>query len=91
MTFEGNEGQNKGQRSDIWSQEHGTEQGEAELRIFNLKTRWSEFQKPFQTAAMQGEAKLRIYNLKQHHLPRVSPKQLCASAHLGCTRAAGTS
>ena len=26
-----------------------------------------------------------------HHLPRVGPKQLCASAHLGCTRAAGTS
>ena len=22
-----------------------------------------------------------------HHLPRVSPKQLCALAHLGCTRA----
>ena len=26
-----------------------------------------------------------------HHLPRVGPKQLCALAHLGCTRAAGTS
>ena len=24
-------------------------------------------------------------------LPRVGPKQLCASAHLGCTREAGTS
>ena len=29
--------------------------------------------------------------LKKHHLLIVSPKQLCASAHLGCTRAAGTS
>ena len=38
MTFEGNEGQNKGQRSDIWSQEHGAERGEAELRIFNLSS-----------------------------------------------------
>ena len=29
--------------------------------------------------------------LKKHHLPRVGPKQLCALAHLGCTRAASTS
>ena len=43
--------------------------GEAEVRILNFKTTWSEF----------------------HHLPRVGPKQLCALAHLGCTRAAGTS
>ena len=34
LTFEGNEGQ----RSDIWSQEHGAEQGEAELRTFNLSS-----------------------------------------------------
>ena len=26
-----------------------------------------------------------------HHLPSVGPKQLCALAHLGCTRQAGTS
>ena len=26
-----------------------------------------------------------------HHLPSVGPKQLCALAHLGCTREAGTS
>ena len=43
--------------------------GEAEVRILNFKTTWSEF----------------------HHLPRVGPKQLCALAHLGSTRAAGTS
>ena len=65
--------------------------GEAKVRILDFKTTWSEFQKPYQTAAMRGEAELRIYNLKKHHLPRVGPKQLCASAHLGCTRAAGTS
>ena len=66
--------------------------GEAELRILNFKTIWLEFQKPCQTAVLRGEAELRIYNLKKkHHLPRVGPKQLCASAHLGCTRAAGTS
>ena len=29
--------------------------------------------------------------LKKHLLPRVGPKQLCASAHLGCTCAAATS
>ena len=43
--------------------------GEAEVRILDFKTTWSEF----------------------HHLTRVGPKQLCALAHLGCTRAAGTS
>ena len=43
--------------------------GEAEVRILNFKTTWSEF----------------------HNLSRFGPKQLCASAHLGCTREAGTS
>ena len=39
------------------------------------------------------EAKLRILKLASvfHHLPSVGPKQLCALAHLGCTREAGTS
>ena len=41
-----------------------TEQGEAELRIFNFKTTWSEFQKPSQTATEQGEAELYILNFK---------------------------
>ena len=40
---------------------------------------------------MQGKAKLRIYNLKKTSSPRVGPKQLCASAHLVCTHAVGTS
>ena len=41
----------------------------------------------------QGEAKLRIFDISSvfHHVPSVGPKQLCALAHLGCTRAAGTS
>ena len=40
---------------------------------------------------LSGEAKLiYVYTiLKKHHLPKVGPKQLCASAHLGCTREAG--
>ena len=92
--------------------------GEAEVRIINFKTTWSEFQLPSQTAP--AEAKLRyVYSilkphgqsskstvrllpceakpsyvytiLKKYHLPRVGPKQLCALAHLGSTRAAGTS
>ena len=65
--------------------------GEAEVCILNFKTTWSEFQKAIQTAVRQGEAELCIYNLKKHHLPKVGPKQLCVSAHLGSTRAAGTS
>ena len=60
--------------------------GEAEVRLLNFKTTWSEFQKASQTATQQGNAESEF-----HHLPRVGPKQLCASAHLGCTRAAGTS
>ena len=44
----------------------------------------------------QGKAEVRVLNFKTtwsefHHLPRVGPKQLCALAHLGCTREAGTS
>ena len=41
----------------------------------------------------RGEAELRILELTSvlHHLPSVGPKQLCALAHLGCTREAGTS
>ena len=39
------------------------------------------------------EAKLRILKLTSvfHHLPSFGPKQLCALAHLGCTRKAGAS
>ena len=45
------------------------------------------------TRLLPSEAKLNyVYTtLKKRHLPRVGPKQLCALAHLGCTRAAGTS
>ena len=41
----------------------------------------------------QGEAELQILELASVfcHLPSVSPKQLCAFAHLGCTLEAGTS
>ena len=35
---------------------------------------------PCQTAVMPGEAKQRTYNFENYHLPRVGPKQLCASA-----------
>ena len=49
------------------------ERGEAELRILNFKTIWSEFQKPCQTAVMQGEAELRIYNLKNVTSPQSFP------------------
>ena len=31
MTFDGNEGQNKNQRSKSWSQEHNAEKGQAKL------------------------------------------------------------
>ena len=41
-----------------------TEQGEAELGIFNFKTTWSDFQKSSLTAAERGEAELCILDLK---------------------------
>ena len=55
-------------------------QGEAELRILDFKTTWSEIQKPCQTTAMRGEAELRLYNLKRT-LPPQSRSQavVCVS------------
>ena len=41
-----------------------TERGEAELRILNFKTSWSEFQQPSKTAAERGEAELHILYFK---------------------------
>ena len=38
--------------------------GEAEVRILNFKTTWSEFYKASQTATEQGEAELCILNFK---------------------------
>ena len=38
--------------------------GEAEVRILDFKTTWSEFQKPSQTAATRGEAELRLLYFK---------------------------
>ena len=38
--------------------------GEAELRILDFKTTWSEFQEPSQIAARRDEAELRILNFK---------------------------
>ena len=39
-------------------------QGKAEVRIFNFKITWSEFQKPSQTATEQGEAELCILDFE---------------------------
>ena len=47
--------------------------GEAEVRILNFKTTWSEFQMTSQTATEQGEAKLRILEFAN------SPKSLSPS------------
>ena len=39
--------------------------GKAKVRILYFATTWSEFQKPYLTAAARGEAELRIYDLKK--------------------------
>ena len=44
-----------------------------------------------QYSARQSRAAYIKLTLVFHHLPSVGPKQLCALAHLGCTREAGTS
>ena len=64
------------------------EQGEAELRILYFKTTWSEFQIPSQNTLAKAKPR---YVFRVSSPSRVSPKELCALAHLGCTRAAGTS
>ena len=55
------------------------QQGKAKLQVQYI-IRW-------------GEAKLHILELTPvfHHLPSVSPKQLCTLAHLECTLKAGIS
>ena len=68
---------------------------------FALKfTEFQMFQPSARPSATKGEAKGekpstsafgRPLTPVLHQLPRVGPKQLCALAHLGCTRKAGTS
>ena len=72
------------------------ERGKAKLCMFNFKTTRSEFQKPSQTAPAEAKSRCVYSILKPHgqrfiYSPGGSPKQLCALAHLGCSRAAGTS
>ena len=38
--------------------------GEAEVRILDFKTTWSEFQKPSQTATEQGKVKVCLFNFR---------------------------
>ena len=42
------------------------ERGEAELRIFNFKTTWSEFQKPSQTAPAEAKPRC-VYSILKPH------------------------
>ena len=46
--------------------------------------------KPLHFWARRSRAMYIQHNLEFHHLSRVGPKQLCALAHLGSTREAGT-
>ena len=46
--------------------------------------------KPLHFWARRSRATYIQHNLEFHHLSRVGPKQLCAPAHLGSTREAGT-
>ena len=64
-----------------------TERGEAELRILDFKTTQSEFQKPVRPLSCEAKQSYVHTISKNHNLLGVSPKQLCASAPLGCTRA----
>ena len=52
--------------------------GEAEVRILDFKTTWSEFQKASQTATKQGEAELRILDFKTTWSEFQKPSQTAA-------------
>ena len=67
-----------------------TEQGKVELHIFNFKTTYSS-KSPIIPLSCEVKPSCVYTILKVHYLLRDDPKQLCALAHLGCTRAAGTS
>ena len=56
-----------------------------------LKPHGQTSQSPIRLLLREAEPSYTYTTLKKYHLPRVGPKQLCAIAHLGCTRAAGTS
>ena len=49
--------------------------GEAEVRILEFKTTWSEFQKSSQTDAEQGKGELRKLNFKTTSSEFQKPKQ----------------
>ena len=70
----------------------GTAVAEAKPRcVYSiLKPHCQSFRR--QIRLLPSKATLREFQTKTFvHLPRVGPKQLCAPAHLGSTRAAGTS
>ena len=46
------------------SQSDFCRRGKAKVHILDFKTTWSEFQKPYQTAAARVEAKLRTLDFK---------------------------
>ena len=56
-----------------------------------LKTHGQSSKSPVRPLPHEAKPSYVYTIFKKHYLPRVGPKQLCASAHLGCTRAAGTS
>ena len=56
-----------------------------------LKPHGQSSKSPIRSLSHEAKPSYVYTILKKHHLPRVCPKQLCASAHLGYTRAAGTS
>ena len=76
----------------LWPQWDRYCRGKAKVRILDFKTTWSEFQK-VKSDCYQARQPRENFKPKREfvHLPRVGPKQLCALAHLGCTRAVGTS
>ena len=53
-----------GSKPKMYPRQTTAAQGEAELRVLDFETTWSEFHKPSQTAATRGEAELCILDLK---------------------------
>ena len=57
--------------------------GEAEVRIFNLKTTWSEFQMPSQTAPAKAKQRCVYLILKPHGQSSISSPESVQSSCVG--------
>ena len=83
-----------GEKYTFWSPTDPSQTAAAEAKLRHIysisKPHGHSFKSPVRLLSCEAKPSYVHTFLKKHHLLRVGPKQLCASAHLGCTPAAGT-